>query len=412
MNKHLIRKYAKLIVQKGINIKNNQTVTISISIDQGEFAKYLAEECYKAGASRVDFEWTYQPLTKINYKYRTLESLSKIEDWQIEKMKLAVKEFPCRIVILSEDPNGLAGIDKQKLHQARINTYPIKKPYNDQLENRQQWCIAAVPSYDWAKKVFPNLSKSRAYEKLWEEILNCCRVTKDNDPLKEWDNHNKNFLERCYWLNSRKFDTLIYKSKNGTDFKVGLIPEAHWCGGGEYTIQGNYFNPNIPTEEIFTTPKKGMAEGKLVATKPLSYQGQLINEFYIVFKDGKAVEWDAKVGKDVLTNMLTLDEGASYLGEVALVPKNSPISNSNILFYETLFDENASCHVAVGAGFCDAIDGFENKTLEECQALGVNDSMSHVDFMIGSDDLTIIALKNGVETVIFKDGNWAFEPEI
>lgn len=411
MNKHLIKKYARLIARTGANIKKGQPVIISVSIDQGEFVEYLVKECYKAGASKVEIEWKYQPLTKLHYQFRTLENLATVEKWELEKLDLMVEQTPCKIIILSEDPNGLDGVDRNKMQQARKMVYPIKKPYLDKLENRQQWCIASVPSYAWAKKVFPNLNKYVAYEKLWEVILSCCRVTKENDPVEEWDKHNKNFLKRCYWLNAQKFESLIYKSSNGTDFKVGLIPEGHWCGGGEYTIQGNYFNPNIPTEEIFTTPKKGIAEGKLVSTKPLSYQGQIIDEFYIIFKEGKAVEWDAKVGKELLTNMLTLDEGASYLGEVALVPNTSPICQSGILFYETLFDENASCHVAVGCGFCDTIDDFQNKTLEECQALGVNDSMSHVDFMIGVDDLSIIGVKGDKQIEIFKNGNWAFDPE-
>ena len=412
MNKHLVRKYAKLIARTGANIQKGQVVNIRICIDQGEFAKYLVEECYKAGASKVNINWTYQPITKIDYKYRTLENLAKIDKWEIEKLEQKVKDKPCEIYILSEDPNGLNGIDKEKVKMTKKMTYPIKKPYLDALENKQQWCIASVPSYEWAKKVFPNTNRYTAYNKLWQTIFNCARVYEDSDPTEEWNKHNNNFLKRCYWLNSKKFDKLIYHSSNGTDFEVELIPQGHWCGGGEYTLDGVYFNPNIPTEEIFTTPMKGKAEGKLVSTKPLSYSGQLIEDFYIVFKDGKAVEWDAKVGKDLLTDMLTLDEGASYIGEVALVPKDSPISESGILFYETLFDENASCHVAVGAGFCDTIDDYQNKTLEECQKLGVNDSMSHVDFMVGSDDLTIIGVKDGVETVILKDGKWAFDPEI
>lgn len=411
MNKNLIKKYAKLIARVGANIKEGQHVKIRISVDQGEFAKILTNECYLAGASNVEINWTYQPITKLNYKYRTLENLSTLKKWELEKLEWEVENTPCEIYILSDDPNGLEGIDKIKLQESKKLLYPIKKPYLDKLENRQQWCIAAIPSFEWAKKVFPDLNKYKAVEKLWEKILSCCRVTLDNDPIEEWKKHNENFLARSKWLNEKKFDYLKYHSKNGTDFIAGLIPQGQWCGGGEYTLNGNYFNPNMPTEEIFISPKKGIAEGKLVSTKPLSYQGQIIDKFYITFKNGKAVEWDAEVGKDLLTSMLTLDEGASYIGELALVPKDSPISNSGILFYETLFDENASCHVAVGAGFCDTIEDFQNKTLEECQNLGINESMSHVDFMIGTDDLSIIGIKNGVETPIFINGNWAFDIE-
>jgi len=254
----------------------------------------------------------------------------------------------------------------------------------------------------------PNETKRNAYNKLWDAILETVYVTKDNDPVKEWENHNKNLKERTKWLNEKKFDYLEYKSSNGTNFRADLIPEAHWCGGGEETLSGNFFNPNLPTQEVFTSPKKGFAEGTLVSTKPLSYQGQLIEDFKITFKNGKAVSWDAKENKDLLDKMLSMDEGAPYLGELALIPQNSPIANTGILFYNTLFDENASCHVALGRGFCDTIDDFQNKTLEECQALGVNDSMIHVDFMIGADDLTITGYKNGKAYPIFVNGNWAF----
>ena len=408
MDKRLIKKYARLIVDCGANVQKNQPVTISIAVDQSEFASYLVEECYKKGASDVEIVWDYQPIDKLDYKYQSVENLSKMPKWKVEKLKYKTQTLPCRIIILSQDPDGLKGIDRDKMKKVRQITYRTTKKYIDMMENKHQWCIASVPSYDWAKKVFPNLSKKQAYEKLWQVILKATRVDSQSDPVENWKQHNNNFLARSKWLNDHKFDSLEYKSSNGTDFKVGLIPQAKWCGGGENTIQGTYFNPNIPTEEIFTTPMKGKAEGKLVSTKPLSYQGQIIEDFYIEFKDGKAVNWDAKKGKDLLTNMLTLDEGASYIGEVALVPTLSPISEMNILFYETLFDENASCHVAVGAGFNDTIEGFENMTNEECQKLGVNDSMSHVDFMVGSDDLEIIGIKDGKRIPIFKNGNWAF----
>jgi aminopeptidase len=319
-----------------------------------------------------------------------------------------VEEVPCRIFIESEDPDGLKGVNREKMQKSQMARYKVTKKYSDALENKDQWTIAAVPSYAWAKKVFPNETKRNAYNKLWDAILETVYVTKDNDPVKEWDNHNKNLKERTKWLNEKKFDYIEYKSSNGTDFRADLIPEAHWCGGGEETLSGNFFNPNLPTQEVFTSPKKGFAEGTLVSTKPLSYHGQLIEDFKITFKDGKAVSWEARENKDLLDKMLSMDEGAPYLGELALIPQDSPIANTGILFYNTLFDENASCHVALGRGFCDTIDGFQEKTLEECQALGVNDSMIHVDFMIGADDLTITGYKDGKAYPIFINGNWAF----
>ena len=408
MTKTMQKKYARLIARVGVNIKKGQPVRIYCEADQHEFITILVSECYKAGASRVEVDWAFQAVTKLNYKHRTLKSLSEVPAWQEERLKLMVEEVPCRIYIESEDPYGLAGVNREKMQKSQMARYKLTKKYSDALENKDQWCIAAVPSYAWAKRVFPNETKNKAYNMLWDAILETVYVTKDNDPEEAWKNHNANLKKRTAYLNDKKFDYLHYKSSNGTDFKAWLIPESHWCGGGETTLSGNFFNPNLPTQEVFISPKKGFAEGKVVSTKPLSWQSQIIDEFYITFKDGKAVEWDAKVGKDLLDKMLTMDDGAKYLGELALIPHDSPIANTGILFYNTLFDENASCHVALGRGFCDTIDGFEEKSLEECQALGVNDSMIHVDFMIGAPDLEITGYKDGVAYPIFKDGNWAF----
>ncbi len=407
MTKTMMKKYAALIARVGANVKKGQPVVIYADVDQGEFVSYVTEECYKAGASRVTHEWSYQPITKMTYKYRTLKSLSTVPAWQEAKMQAMVEEVPCRIRIESSAPDGLRGINQEKMQKSRMAIYPIMKKYNDALENKDQWTIAAVPSYAWAKKVFPGEKKNKAYEMLWEAILKAVRVTKDNDPMEAWSEHNENLKKRSTWLNEQHFDYLHYQSANGTDFRAWLIPEGKWCGGGDTSLLGNFFNPNLPTEEIFTSPKRGYAEGKLVSTKPLSYQGQLIENFYITFKDGKAVEWGAEKGKELLDRMLSMDEGAAYLGELALVPKNSPISENGILFYNTLFDENASCHVALGRGFMDTIVDFQNKTLEECRELGINDSMIHVDFMIGADDMTITGYKDGKATPIFVNGTWA-----
>nr|MCR5682931.1 aminopeptidase [Clostridiales bacterium] len=285
--------------------------------------------------------------------------------------------------------------------------YPQIKHYRDALENKYQWCIAAVPGPAWAKKLFPSLSKHQAMEKLWEAILSTSRVT--DDPVAAWKDHNDDLHARCAYLNSLGIEKLHYTAQNGTDFTVGMIPEAEFKGGGDTTLGGVFFNPNIPTEECFISPMRGQAEGTVVASMPLSRDGQLIENFRIRFEGGRAVEWHAERNEQLLTNIITADEGAAYLGECALVPFDSPIRNTGLLFYNTLFDENAACHLALGAGFADTIRGFENKTLEECRALGVNDSMVHVDFMIGTADLAIDAITHKGEVVpVFRDGNWAF----
>ena len=408
MKKTMQRKYARLIARVGANIQKGQAVRLFISADQYEFATILVDECYKAGASRVDVDWGWQPLAKLNYRYRTVKSLSTVLKWEEEKMKLMAEELPCRIYITSDDPDGLKGVNQEKMRKASIARYPIMKPYREAIENRHQWTIAAVPSYAWAKKVFPDLKKNQAYEKLWESILQSVRVTEDNDPEEAWRQHNENFKHRADWLNAHKFERLAYHSANGTDFTVWLIPQGKWNGGGDTTLQGVYFNPNMPTEEIFTSPMKGKAEGTLVSTKPLSYEGQLIENFSMTFREGKVVDVKAEKGEALLRSMISRDEGACMLGELALIPCDSPINNSGILYYETLFDENASCHVALGRGFNDCIDGFEKLTNDECKALGINDSMIHVDFMIGAPDMNITGYKDGKAHPIFVNGEWAF----
>ena len=309
--------------------------------------------------------------------------------------------------MISEDPDGLKGVNMEKLAKARQLSDPIVKPYHDQLENRDQWCIAAVPGVAWAKKVFPGLSKSQAVEKLWEAILSTSRV--DEDPVRAWEKHNADLQARCDYLNSLGIASLEYHASNGTHLTVGMIPEAQFCGGGEYTIGGSYFNPNLPTEECFISPKRGEAEGIVYSSKPLSYQGQLIEDFSIRFEHGRAVEAHARTNEALLQKLITMDEGSAYLGECALVPYDSPINQTGILFYNTLFDENACCHLALGMGFIDTIRDYPNRTLEEMRALGVNDSMIHEDFMIGTPDLAITAhCRDGRTVPVFRDRTWAF----
>ena len=260
---------------------------------------------------------------------------------------------------------------------------------------------------EFRRRYTDELRASQAVEKLWDAILKTSRVT--GDPIQAWNDHNKDLNDRCEYLNNLHIRELRYKSSNGTDFTVGMIPEAQFCGGGETSLQGIFFTPNIPTEECFISPMRGVAEGIVYATKPLSYQGQLIDGFWIRFHEGKAVEWHAEENNELLTKLIEMDEGSRYLGECALVPFDSPINQTGLLFYNTLFDENACCHLALGMGFADTIKDFQNKTLEECRALGVNDSMIHEDFMIGSEDLSIDAVcEDGKTAAIFRNGTWAF----
>lgn len=407
MKKTVLRQYAKLIARCGVNVQKNQTVMIFAGLDQPEFVQLLVEECYKAKAKEVIVQWEYQPLAKLKYRYESVKTLGTVKEWVKARQQYFCDELPARIHLVSEDPDGMKGVNMEKAAKARKLSYPILKPYADARDGKQQWCIAAVPGKAWAKKVFPGERTSTAVEKLWEAILYTSRVT--DDPIQAWQEHNADLKARCDYLNALGIDSLHYTAENGTDLTVGMIPEAHFCGGGETSRQGIFFNPNIPTEECFISPMRGKAEGIVYATKPLSYQGQLIENFSMRFEDGKVVEAKAEKGEALLNQMVSMDEGAAYLGECALVPQRSPICESGILFYETLFDENAACHLAVGAGFSDTIDDYQNKTLEQCQALGINESMIHVDFMIGCDSMNIDAICRDGKTVrIFENGNWAF----
>ena len=407
MKKSILRKYAHLIAVTGINVQKGQEVFVAAELDQPEFVKMVVEECYRAGAKRVIVDWNYQPLDKLHIRWRSQKNLSTLESWEEARWQHYVKEIPCRIYLVSEDPDGLKGINQEKFAKAQQEKYKVIRPYRDQIENKYQWCIAAVPGAAWAKKLFPKLPKGQAIEKLWEAILAASRVT--DDPVQAWKEHNDDLARRCAYLNALGIETLEYRSANGTDFRVGMIEDAEFKGGGETSLLGHYFNPNIPSEEVFISPKRGVAEGVVYSTKPLSYQGQIIENFSIRFENGKAVEVHAEKNEELLKKIVSMDEGAAYLGECALVPYDSPIQNTGLLFCETLFDENAACHLALGMGFADTIRNFEKYTLDECRAKGINDSMVHVDFMIGSADLDIDAhTRDGKTVPIFRKGNWAF----
>ena len=408
MKQTVLRNYAKLIARMGVNIQKGQEVIIYCELDQPRFVEMLVDECYKAGAGRVRVEFGHQPLYKLNVRHRSVTSLAKVEEWEKVRLQHYVDTLPASITLISADPDGLKGINQAKVAKADQKSWPIYKPYFDAMENKYQWCIAAVPGAAWAKKVFPGLPKGRAIEMLWEAILFTSRATED--PIAAWEAHNKDLHDRCVFLNNLGIAELRYRGDNGTNLTVGLIPEGTFTGGVDTTIGGVPFDANIPSEECYTSPMRGKAEGIVYATKPLSYNGQLIENFWVRFENGKAVEVHAEKNQALLEQMISMDEGAAYLGECALVPVNSPISESGILFYETLFDENAACHLALGMGFTNTIRGFENKTVDECREMGINDSMEHNDFMIGYEGLDIDAVTRDGKTVpIFRRGKWAFD---
>ncbi len=407
MKKNDLRQYARLIARMGVNVQKGQDVVLHAQPDQPEFLYLLTEECYRAGAANVYTEISYEPLMKLHLRYRSEEDLGRVLPWELEKLRYRKEKLPCMIYLLSEDPDGLKGADQEKLSRSSQKRYPILKPFRDAMENRYQWCIAAVPGAAWAKKLFPDLRKSAAMEKLWEAILTTSRATED--PLSNWREHNRFIADRCQRLNEMDLEYLEYKDALGTDLRVGFHPRARFLGGSEPTISGVFFNANIPSEEVYITPDKNKTEGIVYSTMPLSYRGQLIEDFFVRFEGGRAVEWGAKTNAALLDEMIRMDEGAACLGECALVPYDSPIRNSGLLFYNTLFDENASCHLALGEGYSNCIEGYETMKKADLQEIGVNESMIHVDFMIGSEDLEIVAVtRSGERIPVFCKGNWAF----
>ena len=409
MDTEQLRRYARLIAVTGGGIMPGQSVVLRAGLDQPEFVLMLAEECYRAGAAEVEVEWEYQPLAKLDNRWQSVDTLGTVKPWQEQKLRCRADSLPVMLYLESADPDGLAGIDQQKRAEAMRRRYAVTKPISDAMENRYQWCIAAVPGAGWARKVFPGLPDGEAVERLWEAILSCSRAL-DGDPAENWAQHNAFLTDRCRRLNSMGLVKLEYRSANGTDLTVGLIPEARFLGGAETNpVNGAVYNPNIPSEEVYITPRAGEAEGIVYATRPLAYRGQLIEDFWIRFEGGRAVDCGAGRNEEALRALIAMDEGSCMLGECALVPYESPIRNSGIMFYNTLFDENAACHLALGRGYTSNIRNYGSYTLDELRAMGVNDSMVHEDFMIGSADLAVTGIRaTGERVPIFTDGGWAF----
>ena len=409
ISKEKLSEYARLIVRTGANVQPGQVVQLSIAVEQHEFAAMITEEAYLAGAKKVNLNWLSDGQNRLHYRYAEESVLSETLPWEKEKLRQMTEDLPVRIFIESEDPDALAGLDPEKLSRVMQSRAAVAKPYRDEIDGRHQWCIAALPSEAWARKCFPGKSDEEAMELLYDAVFRTVRISDGGDAVEAWKTHTGLIEKKSAWLNAQGFTSLHYESGNGTDFTVELIPEAHWEGAGSTNREnGAYYIPNMPTEEIFTSPRAGKCEGTLVAVKPLSWNGQLIEDFSITFSKGKAVSCRAAKGQELLEKMLHMDEGACMLGEVALVPKESPVNRCGFLFYSTLFDENACCHFAVGQGFKEVLPDGEHLTTEEATAAGINDSIIHVDFMVGAEDLSITGFRpDGSSTAIFRNGTWA-----
>lgn len=404
----LLEKYAKLAVQVGVNVQKDQLVVVRATPESKELTRLIVKEAYLAGAKKVITQWSDEYLSRYAFDYQTIETLEEVPSYVIEQNRYYVDQGACFINVISPVIGVNSGVDPVKMSkasQAAQKAVPFLREYT--MGNQGQWTIVAASNEIWAEAVFPELKGEAAVEKLWDALFNACRVYEDSDPIENWNAHNSVLEKHNKVLNDLNFKELRFKNSLGTDLTVGLVENHVWSGGGEKTTKGVYFNPNIPTEETFTMPYKWATTGKVVATKPLNYQGTLIEDFYLVFKEGKVVEFDAKKEKETLSQLLDTDDASRYIGEIALISHDSPISNTNLLFLNTLYDENASCHMALGRAYPMNIKNGINTPIEELEKKGYNKSLIHVDFMFGSKDMSIIGIKqDGSEVVVFKDGNF------
>lgn len=409
MDTKMLEKYARLIVKTGVNIQKGQTMVITSPIECASFARMVAQFAYEEGARDVVLNWKDELLAKIRFMQAPEEVFEEFPEWQKEFYLSYVKQGAAFVSIAASDPELFKDVNPGRLVKVQKASNTALKEYRERImSNKNSWCVVSIPTTAWAKKVFPKLAEEQAVEALWEAILKTVRVD-TTDPVAAWEEHKRNLKKHAEFLNKSQFQFLQYKNSLGTDLKIELPQNHVWLGGSEFTPEGLEFLANMPTEEVFTMPKKTGANGTVFSSKPLNYNGNLIDDFSLTFKEGKVVDFTAKQGYEILKGLVETDEGSHFLGEVALVPYNSPISNSNILYYNTLFDENASCHLAIGKAYPVCIKDGENMSNEELKALGVNDSLTHVDFMIGTKDLEIVGITTeGKEIAVFKNGDFAF----
>lgn len=408
MDNKVLEKYAQLVVKTGVNIQPNQTLVINSPIECAPFARAIAAAAYQSGAREVVMNWKDELSAKIKFLHAPDEIFDEFPEWQKEFYLSYVRKGAAFVSIAASDPELLKEVDPDRVVRVqKVSNIALKEYREHTMSNKNAWSVVSVPTLAWAKRVFPEAADGDAVEKLWTAIVKAVRVDAD-DPVAAWQEHSRSLKQRMNKLNAHKFTMLHYKNSLGTDIKVEL-PDGHiWLGGPEHTTTGVEFVANMPTEEVFTMPKKTGVNGTVFSAKPLNYNGTLIDNFSLTFKEGRIIDCTASQGHEVLKKLIETDEGSHYLGEVALVPHNSPISNSNILFYNTLFDENASCHFAIGKAYPVCIENGVSMDPQQLAQAGVNDSMVHVDFMIGTADLEITGITAAGETIpVFKNGNFA-----
>jgi aminopeptidase len=404
-----LERYAQLIIRSGCNLQPGQELLLSASTDCIEFARIITAEAYQQGARHVTVRFGDERIARLHYENCALEVFEQFPEWQALLNNSMARQGAAILSLTSENPLALSGVDQNKLVANARSSHDACKEFYDSLDQgKVVWCIAGAAAPAWAQHVFPLLSRDEAVAALWEAIFKATRVDTP-DPLAAWQQHRASFDARKTWLNTQRFDALHYTNSLGTDLIIGLNAKGVWQGGGDVTVNGTEFFPNMPTEEIFTTPDRLRADGTVYSSMPLIHHGSLVDDFSLTFENGRVTTCHARVGQDVLEAIFAVDEDASRLGECALVPWTSPIRQSGILFYNTLYDENASCHLALGQGFPDCLEGGQQMNEDELKAAGVNKSATHVDFMIGTADLNIEGITvNGARVPLFRNGEWEF----
>jgi len=400
-----LKNYADLIIELGVNLQNGQGLTITCPVEKREVAHALTRSAYAHGASIVRIRWNDEIVERMAYDNADISALVEVPKWIVDERNYLVDKGYCYIAVSAEDPNAFKGVPAEKLAQvAKARSKALKKFSDCVMNNGIRWCVVSVPTIEWAKQVFPTAENPE--EELSHTIELTMRLDKEN-PVTVWKEHIRTLEKRAGYLNQKRFDSLRFKSANGTDLVVGLANDHVWLSAKETAKDGVEFIANLPTEEVFTAPHKDRVNGVVKSAMLLIYNGQTIDKFTLTFKNGKIVDFDAEVGYDALKHLIKTDKGTSRIGEVALIGKSSPIAESGILFYNTLFDENASCHLALGKAYPTTIYNGDKLNKLELLEKGANDSIEHVDFMIGTNDLCVYGIDSlGSETPLFIDGDW------
>ena len=409
MEQELLKKYARLVVKVGVNLQDDQILVINSPLECAEFARLIAAEAFAAGAHDVVVSWGDEELARIRYAGGRKEIFTEFPEWRVRFYQDYAEQGAAFVSIAARNPEIFKDIEQEKLTLSAQAAGAALLEYRARLMNNENtWCVVSVPTAGWAKKVFPELGEEEAKTRLWQEIFRTVRIEPETDPAAAWTEHIATLQKAAEFLNKQNFKTLHYKNSLGTDLTVEL-PEGHiWAGGAEKSAMGVTFAANMPTEEVYSLPLREGVNGTVYASKPLIYNGNRIENFHLTFKEGRVVDFGAEVGEETLKELINMDEGSHYLGEVALVPYDSPISNSGILFYNTLFDENAACHLALGKAYPTCLEGGEKMDSVTLLQHGVNDSLVHEDFMIGTADLSIVGItREGEKVEIFRNGNFA-----